>query len=43
MWDLFNIKNWQQNVAQGEGFKQEFLINAEALLKGSGANQGGKR
>ena len=40
--DLFNIKNWQQNVAQGEGFKQEFLINAEALLKGSGANQGGK-
>ncbi len=39
--NLFNIKNWQQNVAQGKEFKQKFLVNAEAFLKGSDANQGG--
>ena len=40
--DLFDIKNWQQNVAEGENFKQEFLINAEAFVKGSKAKQGGR-
>ena len=39
--DLFDIGNWQQNVAQGRNFRKEFLINAEAFLKGSDANQGG--
>ncbi len=39
--NLFDIKNWQQNVAQGKEFRKEFLVNAEAFLKGSGANQGG--
>ncbi len=40
--NLFDIRNWQQNVAQGKEFKQEFLVNAETFLKGSGANRRGK-
>ncbi len=39
--NLFDFRHWQQNVAQGKEFKQEFLVNAEAFLKGSGANWGG--
>ena len=40
--DLFNIRNWQHNVAKGKEFKQKFLVNAEVFLKGSGANRRGK-
>ena len=32
--DLFNIRNWQHNVAKGKEFKQKFLVNAEVFLKG---------
>ena len=39
--NLFEMKNWQQNVVQSKNFRKEFLINAEAFLKGSGAHQGG--
>jgi len=39
--DLFDIDNWQQNVAEKDSLQKPFLVNAEAFLKGSGATRGG--
>lgn len=39
--DLFDPANWQASVAQGDGFRPDFLRNAEAFVRARKARHGG--
>lgn len=39
--DLFDLGNWQENVVKNTDFREDFLVNAEAFVKGEERRHGG--